>query len=157
MTDRVTVRATFLSFPTEPPVEEWSFMAEDPDGLSAVDELGFEADLRDAFIEAGGANTLSIDRRSSWGGWGASGLSTLDIAISVGLGVASNALWSLVVSLFKKHVGTDPEASRADAPVKEPLQLPPGGTGRSVAKSRVSRPRKRSTTRRKKSKRRGGR
>jgi hypothetical protein len=125
MSSGLTIRVSFLTFPTEPAVEEWTFSADaDPDfGGPAVDELALESALWELFVEAGGGNTLSIRREATRGGWGAYGLSVLQIAVSVGTGIATNLLWAAMVRVFNEYVKVEPKTTRVQAAEEAPAQL----------------------------------
>jgi hypothetical protein len=117
--ERLTIRVSFLPFPDEAATEEWSFTHEPHPGEPEaweIDEHQIEADLHAAFVGSGGTNTLAFRRSVSWGGWGAEGLTVLDIAISVSASVVSNMLWATIVHLYRKYTGKEPNASRVSLP-----------------------------------------
>lgn len=125
--DLVTVRVSFLQFPGWDPLEMWH-LASEPGEETEVDERELEEALRDAFVDAGGANTLSFQRSVTWGGWGVEGLRVLDIVINVGSGIASTVLWEAIKALWQKHLRKPPAAaernlSRSDV-VAEAAALP---------------------------------
>jgi hypothetical protein len=125
--DLLSIRVSFLPFPGEAGTEEWTFTHEpcssEPESWP-VDEHQVEADLCAAFADSGGTDTLTFCRRVSWGGWGATGPTVLDIAISVSAGVASNVLWASIVRLYRKYAGKDPKAARVSRPRANQDTLP---------------------------------
>ena len=138
MSDIVTVRVAFLSAPGEPPAHEWEFSRQLEPTAQPVDEYAFESDLRGAFVEAGGAETLSFSRTSSWGGWGTDGPVMLTFSINVAASLLSTELWGTVQDIYRKRTGVDPltssEGRLKRAPSAEDPDRAPNSGGKKKAR-----------------------
>ena len=114
MSDLVTIRIEFLATPSGPIVQEWKF-ANEPEAIQGpVDEHALEEDVYGAVRDAGGANTTSLERSSRRGGWGAEGLSTLEIIVSVAANIASSALWDALKAAYRRRTGLHPIATKQE-------------------------------------------
>ena len=108
----LTIRVQFQSGPGEAPSEVWTLTGE-PDEFE-LDEQALDESLFDFARATGQPDTFMLQRTYGTGGWGASGLSVMNVVVTVGLGVLSNAAYDALVALYKKFAGRDPEVSRAN-------------------------------------------
>lgn len=108
--DRLLLRVRFVEDPGSDPLEEWNL---DSDGVEVdVPEGEFDEALEQLFKSAGAHSAYLHQRTLRSGGWGATGLSVMEILITVGTGVATSAVYESLKALFQKFADRAPSSRR---------------------------------------------
>lgn len=118
------MRVQFQSAPGEAPSEVWTLSSE-PGGFE-LDEQALDEGLFEFARATGHPSTFMFSRTYATGGWGASGLSVMDVVVTVALNVLSNAAYDGLVALYRKFAGRDPDISRTK-PSPVPASAPRKG------------------------------
>lgn len=111
-----TIRVRFLPEVGAEPVEEWTLTSQ-LEGRP-IDEDALDEAVQQAIEQLKGQNTFELERRVRQGGWGASGVEVLQLVISVASGLAGNALYDLLVAVYKRFANHEPEVERKKLPAK---------------------------------------
>ena len=120
--DLLKVRVSFLPGAGERADEEWTFTVEE-DGVE-IDEQKLDAAFQQLVEQAGQQTTFELERRFKTGGWGATGLTVMEVLVTLGLGAASNAMYAAVAALIRKIVGRRPQAERKQLPRQQARTSP---------------------------------
>ena len=130
----LNIRIQFKSGPGKAPSEVWELSSEP--GEFEVDEVGLDRDLYEFASATGNGSTFMFSRTYVAGGWGASGLSVMEVVLTVardvGVNVASGVVLAALAALYKKITGQAPSVSPA-----KPAQrrAPASSKGRSKKRS----------------------
>jgi hypothetical protein len=108
------IRVRVVEYPTTPPAETWLLETEPAD--LKVDESQLDQELEVLFHSAGSHSALLLERTLRSGGWGLSGLATLDYVLTVSTAVistvAGNAAWAGIQALVQRFTNQVPTATR---------------------------------------------
>lgn len=115
--NKLTIRVRVVNDPSSRPREEWTLDSGNDLELD-VQESELDEELTQLFKAAGAHSAFLLERTVRSGGWGATGLSVMDLLVTVGTGVATSALYDSLKALFEKFVHRAPEFTKKQRKVR---------------------------------------